>query len=154
MSIPKDLISQHLICIDKDSSLLEADRLMKEKRIRHLPVTDKNHQIIGMISKRDLVYLDEMNEVAVEWLMRAPVISVDKNESLRSVTAKFLERKISCVLVTDAETHKVGILTTDDLLSHLFHLLEKEETTQVSALGASKLLKIGELAQKFADTGI
>jgi acetoin utilization protein AcuB len=154
MTIPKEMISHNIVCINKDASLLEADRLMKEKRIRHLPVIDKDNRIVGIISKRDLIYLDEMSEVAVEWLMRSPVISVDRNESLRSVTAKFLERKISCVLVTDETEHKIGILTTDDLLGHLFHLLEKEESTQESALGASKLLKIGELAQKIADTGI
>jgi signal-transduction protein with cAMP-binding, CBS, and nucleotidyltransferase domain len=43
-----------LIQIDIDDSARDASRLMAEKRIRHVAVTE-DHKVVGLLSVRDLV---------------------------------------------------------------------------------------------------
>ena len=58
----KDIMSTELIIGNPDDDLNYAITVMKEKRIRHLPIVD-NRKVIGVISMRDLlgVQLEETN---------------------------------------------------------------------------------------------
>ena len=58
----KDLMSTQVIIGTPDDDLSYAITVMKEKRIRHLPVVDKR-KVIGVISMRDVlgVQLEECN---------------------------------------------------------------------------------------------
>jgi CBS domain-containing protein len=47
-------MSYPLIQIDINHTIRDASRLMAEKRIRHLAITDEN-KIVGLLSVRDLV---------------------------------------------------------------------------------------------------
>jgi CBS domain-containing protein len=52
------IMSAPLIAIDKDSAVEKAAEIMIKNKVRHLGVRDSsNHQIIGMISSRDLIRL-------------------------------------------------------------------------------------------------
>jgi CBS domain-containing protein len=50
----KDIMSTQVIIGTPDDDLSYAISVMKEKRIRHLPVVDKG-KVLGMISMRDLL---------------------------------------------------------------------------------------------------
>jgi signal-transduction protein with cAMP-binding, CBS, and nucleotidyltransferase domain len=53
------IMSAPLIAIDKDSAVEKAAEIMIKNKVRHLGVRDSssNHQIIGIISSRDLIRL-------------------------------------------------------------------------------------------------
>ena len=53
------IMSAPLIDIDKDSAVEKAAEIMIKNKVRHLGVRDSssNHQIIGIISSRDLIRL-------------------------------------------------------------------------------------------------
>jgi len=55
----KDLMSSPLITATPDMTIVECARLMKENRIHHLPVADKQGNIIGMISANDFLIIAE-----------------------------------------------------------------------------------------------
>ncbi len=154
MTQTKTIMTQKIITVPMGTSMGAANKLMKEKRIRHLPVIDDQERVIGIVSKKDFIYLDEPDEINVECLMSTPVYHVDQNTNLRSAILKMLEKKISCLLVADSEDQAVGIVTTDDMLWYLAHLLNEEETHKKSILDATKLLRVGEIAQKVANAGI
>ena len=50
----KDVMSQQVIVGTPEDDLDYAINIMKEKRIRHMPIVD-NNKVIGMISMRDLL---------------------------------------------------------------------------------------------------
>jgi len=50
----RDIMSENVICVTPEQSILECLEIMSEKRIRHLPVVE-NDQLVGMISIGDLV---------------------------------------------------------------------------------------------------
>lgn len=50
----KDIMSKNVITCSPDSTLLEVVKLMKNKRLRRIPVIDENSKLVGIISDFDL----------------------------------------------------------------------------------------------------
>lgn len=55
-----------VVTVREDASVAEAARLMLEKGIRHLVVVDGEGKLVGVISIRDIVRIDEMLRLASE----------------------------------------------------------------------------------------
>jgi len=51
----RDIMTREVICASPRQTVEEAMALMTEKRIRHLPVMDKDHRLLGIVSIGDLV---------------------------------------------------------------------------------------------------
>ena len=47
-------MTQNVITIDKDADIMEAKRIMAKNRFRHLPVTGRANQLIGIVTETDL----------------------------------------------------------------------------------------------------
>jgi acetoin utilization protein AcuB len=45
-----------LVTIEETATVEEAAKLMKEWRIKHLPIVDKNGGLVGMLNDRDVIY--------------------------------------------------------------------------------------------------
>ena len=43
------------LTIDPDASMMDAQRLMTEHKIRRLPVVDKNNKVVGIVTQRQIV---------------------------------------------------------------------------------------------------
>ena len=50
-----EVMSEHVVSVTTDQSIEECMAIMTEKRIRHLPVLDKEHNVVGIISIGDVV---------------------------------------------------------------------------------------------------
>ena len=134
----KQTMTKKLVTIPWGSSLAEADELMGEKRIRHLPVIDDEGDVLGIVSKKDVSTLMSAQSVTVEKVMRTPVEFVDEDMSLRNAIFKMLEKKISCLLISNNEGQAVGIVTTDDLLWFLAQMLSEDAKKENSPLALWK----------------
>ncbi len=51
----RDIMTEHPISVTEDDSLETCMELMTEKHIRHLPVVDAQHRLVGLVSIGDLV---------------------------------------------------------------------------------------------------
>ena len=108
--------------IGKDQPLAVAHRLMKEQQIRHLPVLDGG-KVVGIISERDLYYLETIAEVDIETEpveegMTRDIYCVSPEAPLREVVQEMASRKYGCAIVVEGKK-AVGIFTTTDAM----HLL-------------------------------
>ena len=54
--IARMVYTNPLVTIDENATVEEAAKLMKEWRIKHLPIVDKNGALMGMVNDRDIVY--------------------------------------------------------------------------------------------------
>jgi acetoin utilization protein AcuB len=136
-----DIMSKKLITVTGNTPLLEAYKIMNERNIRHLPVTNTEGGIIGILSDRDLQRAMQVghrnsgiDEGTVEFklgdqvqdFMSFPVKTVGMNNSVRDVASAMLKEKVSAYLVTDQFSQTRGIVTTDDMLKLLISLLDKD----------------------------
>lgn len=151
----KNIMSTGLIHVAKGSSSHEAFRLMKKNNIRHLPVQDENGHVTGVISQRDLNSLPAADDPPVEFIMNCSVEYADQNLSLKEAIHTMLKHKASCLLITNENKHPVGIVTTDDLLAYLAHLLTADEKEQNHPVfSAMDLQTIGKVADSLSIIGI
>jgi acetoin utilization protein AcuB len=107
--------SPHTIGVDQ--TMAQAHRVMRENRIRHLPVL-QGGKLVGIVSAGDLHLIETLqdvdpDEVVVEDAMTANPHSVAPDAPLDDVVSVMAEHKYGCVVVMERQ-HVVGIFTTVD----------------------------------------
>jgi acetoin utilization protein AcuB len=116
--------------LDRNSKLSVAEDIMKQERIRHLPVLDSGGKVCGIVSQRDLfrgillralgygTYLENkmLESHTVKEAMVEPVQSIAPDAFLEEAAQTMIEYKIGCLVVIDNET-LVGIITETDFVS-------------------------------------
>lgn len=116
----------HLIGAEQPMSA--AHELMRENRIRHLPVLHGG-KLVGVVSQRDLHFIESLEdvdpkEVRVEEAMTQDVYAVPPRTPLREVVSEMAERKLGSAVVVDGQKI-LGVFTTIDALDTLASLLHK-----------------------------
>jgi acetoin utilization protein AcuB len=123
-------VGQHMtrtpLTVGADQSLTVAHRLMRDKRIRHLPVL-RAGKLVGLVSQRDLMLIETLpdvnpTEVPVEDAMSTEVLAVSPDASLAGVARKMAARRLgSAVVMKDKRV--VGLFTATDACRTLAKLL-------------------------------
>ena len=54
--IARMVYTNPLVVISEEATVEEAANLMKEWRIKHLPIVDKEGALVGMVNDRDIIY--------------------------------------------------------------------------------------------------
>ena len=153
----KENMSRNLVTLSWDASIESASLRMEGLNIRHLPVTDFDGTVIGILSDRDVKRAMNPDRpgfasgALVRDFMNWPVIKVKEERPLRTVVSAMLEEKISAVLVTGTNDQLVGIVTTEDMLMLLASLLDPEKKS-MAQFAYSPL--IGELLREAQAAGI
>jgi CBS domain-containing protein len=152
----QNIMTKKLITISVDAKLSEAAAIMRENRIRHLPVTDEKDGIIGVLSSKDLLNFPEIKDIPLGFFMSSPVRYVNQDLPLKQAIYKMLENKISSLIVSDTEGMAVGIITTDDLLWYLVSKLDKDGDSKAVSLLEGLFSKdtVGKVANQLSTMGI
>jgi acetoin utilization protein AcuB len=117
--------------IDVDAPLAEAHAFLRERHIRHLPVTAQGG-LVGILTDRDIKLalgpdLDSPpeRELAVRDVFQPDSYVVDAGEQLEAVAATMAERHVGSALVTRGGK-LVGIFTTTDACRALARVLRDQ----------------------------
>ncbi len=132
--------------IEADTPFLEARLILKEKKIRHLPVLDRG-RLIGVVSDRDLkeaapsgaTTLDvyELNyllaKMKVRDLINRDPITIKPTNSVEKAAQMMHDHKIGCLPVVDDAGALVGLITETELLEVMVEILGyKEKGTRIA----------------------
>lgn len=111
-------------------TLATAAEMMRELRVRHLPVKD-GPALVGVLSDRDVSValaaaagLPAADELKVRAACRLESYEVEVHERLDDVLAQMVERQVGCALVVKGG-RLAGIFTTTDACSHYAALLRQ-----------------------------
>jgi acetoin utilization protein AcuB len=130
MSKPIPKISRYMTTsphtVGKAQTLAFAHRVLREHRIRHLPVLEGGH-LVGIVSDRDLHLIETLRDVdpervLVEDAMTQSVYTVSPEASLDEVVSTMAEHKYGSAIVVD-NGKVVGVFTTIDAMSAFAELL-------------------------------
>lgn len=122
----KDHISRKLVTIPPEANAREAQRLMSNHWIRHLPVLDENTgYMVGLLSDRDILRSPSL-EIPVGELMSSPFKTFDVETPLADVVEAMIDEKVSAFMITQNE-EIVGLVTSEDLLIVLDQILKDNE---------------------------
>lgn len=125
------LMTPSPLTIDYHATVKEAQRLMAERRFRHLPVV-KEGKVISLLSDRDINLalvanhgLMKTDQMMVEEICILETFSVAPTTPLDQVVEEMARRHIGSVLVVEGEELK-GIFTATDACKYLALCLRGE----------------------------
>jgi len=134
------LVRERMTCnpitITPDMSVTHALRLMRERKVHHLPVLDGRNQLVGIVSDKDLLYASpspvtslsvwEITEMLymlkVEKVLTRKVITVSEDMPLEEAARIMADSGIGGLPVMRDNT-LVGIITKADLFRAFLQLL-------------------------------
>ncbi len=136
----KDCMTPNPVTVTEETSLHDALRLLRERKIRRLPVLDKAGKLVGMVSEKDLLYASpspattlsvfEVNyliaQIKVRQLMSEKLITIDDDCPLEEAARIMADNRISGLPVMHGGK-LVGIITETDLFKVFLELLGARE---------------------------
>lgn len=115
------------LTIGAERSMLDANQLMEQHRVRHLCVTEEG-RITGVLSVRDMVRyflpqdsgpLSELDDVhrPLGVLMKRYVETIDERETMLEAARRMADRHIGALLVTGgSDKGPIGVVTESNLV--------------------------------------
>ena len=118
-------------------SIEDARKVMTEKHIRHIPVTDKNNHMLGLVTQRDILAAtgpgdashEAGSDIRLSDIMIRNVSSIHQTGSLRQAAIYLQSHKYGCLPVV-SEDRLVGIITDTDFIAIAINLLEQVELSE------------------------
>lgn len=132
-----DIMVRNLITLSPDSDLKQAEGLMAERQVRHIPVVDADQVLQGLITQKE--FLSEAFRITDKFgahqlgtylaqtkladCMKTTLTTVRQDTSLREAGEMLHSMKQGCLLVTDEHQQLLGIVTSQDFLKLALDLL-------------------------------
>ncbi|MEN6479223.1 MAG: CBS domain-containing protein [Anaerolineales bacterium] len=132
----KERMSQHPITVRPQTSLHEALRIMRDHKVRRLPVLDDKGKLVGIVSEKQLLYASPspatslsvyelnylMSKVTVDELMTRNVVTVPEDCPLEEAARIMADNEISGLPVMRGDM-LVGMITESDLFKVFTEML-------------------------------
>jgi len=132
----KDRMSHPVITVTPDTPIMEAREIMRRERIRRLPVVDKEGNLVGIVTEKDILnaspsaattlsiwevnYL--LSKIKVEEVMTREVITATEDMPMEEAARLIADHKIGALPVVRGRK-VVGIITESDLFRVFLELM-------------------------------
>jgi acetoin utilization protein AcuB len=133
----RDYMTKHPVMVEPTTSVMEAQALMAEAKIRHLPIVERGKRLVGLITRESLrippAELSSLNvweitrflsNLRVQDVMvkQKDVITIEPGATVEEAAQTMARNKIGCLPVLE-DGIVIGIITEQDMLIHLAELL-------------------------------
>ena len=129
-------MTRNPVTIQDTASIDDGLHLMRERKVRRLPVVDASGKMIGIVSDKDLLHAAPspattlsvyelhylLAKLSVKQVMSSPVITVTSDTPLEEAARIMADNKIGGLPVVD-DGALVGIITETDIFKVLVELL-------------------------------
>ncbi len=120
------VMTRNVITVSPNTSVIDAQKIMKEHNFSRLPVVNDNGQLVGLVTESRLERVKPRTAAPLLWqitylishttvsdVMRKRVITVKSTDTVEQAIAKAQSAKVGTVIVVD-RGKIVGICTTTD----------------------------------------
>jgi CBS domain-containing protein len=122
------LMTTALVTTRADEQIDTIDFEMQLAAIRHIPVVDQRHHLVGIVSQRDLLRAmardPAARRVPIGSIMTTRVLTVQATDQALDAIEVLLDNKIGCLPVLGEEGQLVGLVTETDFLRLARDVLE------------------------------
>ncbi|TSA87296.1 IMP dehydrogenase [Deinococcus detaillensis] len=102
------------ITLPPTASVREADRMMAEYKISGVPITDTEGKLLGIITNRDMRFIDNLDQPIGNVMTRENLVTVAVGTDLEEARELFKRNRIEKLLVTEGEYLR-GLITIKDI---------------------------------------
>ncbi len=139
----EEFMTSEPFTLRETDSINDAWEIMIGKHIRHIPVTDNDNHVIGLVTQRDVLAATEpaaileaksashevKSDIKISDIMIRNVSAIHKTDSLRQAALYLQSHKYGCLPVI-SDDRLVGIITDSDFIAIAINLLEQVELTE------------------------
>jgi acetoin utilization protein AcuB len=161
------MTSQPLAVVTPDTPVIEAQQLMQEHNIRHVPVVTEHHNLVGLLTRETLLqavpwstaslsaletqYI--LSKITAGKVMIHDVITVTEDVAVEEAARIMVDHKIGCLPVLRGGA-LVGIITDIDLLSTTMEMLgARQPGLRLSVTVPNRVGEMARLAAAIAAIG-
>ena len=163
----KERMTHNPVTIRDNTSLDEALRIMRQNKVRRLPVLDKHGKLCGIVSEKDLLYASPspatslsvweihalVAKIKVNELMTKNVITVCEDCPIEEAARVMVDNKIGGLPVMRGD-QLVGIITETDLFKIFLELLgARTQGTRFTLLVPDEKGMLAALTQQVSQMG-
>ena len=162
------IMHTHLVTVAPDTSLKKAKEIIENKKINHLLVVNKNGDLVGLISDRDVrqswaspattLSVHELNylltQLTVEHIMVKKIITISPGTTIERATYIMQQNRINALPVIEAEK-LVGIITSTDVMDVLLRAIGfGEESARFAVLVQDRIGIVAEVSRILKEKNI
>lgn len=103
------------VTINKEGTVGDALFLMKENKIGGIPVVDEVRRLIGIVTNRDLRFIDNMKTPISEVMTKENLVTAGRGTDLQQASLILKHHKIEKLPVIDENGILIGLLTYKDI---------------------------------------
>ena len=130
----EELMTANPHTLREKDTLFDAWKIMSEHRIRHIPITDEEGHLKGLVTQRDVLAATSPSssgqagdiELPLSEIMIKNISVIHPSDHLRQAALHMQSHRHGCMPVV-ADEKLVGILTDSDFISIAINLLEQVE---------------------------
>lgn len=160
-------MTRNPVTVGPDLSVVEASEIMKAEKVHRLPVLDKDKNLVGVISEKDILHaapsaastlsIHEMayllSKLTVKKVMKKDVVTIQKTTPVEDAARLMVDQDLSCLPVMDGKKI-VGIVSKSDLFKILLELFgARHYGVRVSFLVDDRPGTIATISQAVAEKG-
>ncbi|MDN3610839.1 CBS domain-containing protein [Vibrio ostreicida] len=131
----EDMMTRTPHTLLRSHQLADAKHTMEALDIRHIPIVDDNHQLLGVVSQRDVLaaqesFLNSNTETQsftlhtpLYQIMKTGVMTVSPQSGLKESAIYMQKYKVGCLPVVE-KGQLVGIITDSDFVAIAINLLK------------------------------
>jgi acetoin utilization protein AcuB len=131
-------MTRKVITVEPEASVFEAQELMADNSIRHLPVINDNQQLIGIVTDRDIrsalpyhfirescskEQREQICALTVKDIMTRDPISISPTYTIQDALLMIQNSKVGALPVVDDDGKLSGILSVRDLMRAFINVL-------------------------------
>lgn len=135
-----EIMTEHPFTLGPSNSVKQAMDLMQQERIRHIPIVDEQHHLLGLVTLTDILATRESklllispereaeftDSVQLDEIMTRQVASVDSHAGIKEAALYLQRHRYGCLPVLKGRK-LIGIVTESDFISVAINLLELME---------------------------
>lgn len=163
----RERMTKNPIIVHPDTPFEDALQLLREKKIRRLPVVDKQGSVVGIVVEKDLLYASPspatslsvfevhylLSKLQVKDVMTKRVIAVGEDCPLEEAARIMIDHKIGSLPIVRGK-ELVGIITETDIFRVMAEALGgRAKGVRVVLRVANQKGVLGILAGKIAEVG-
>lgn len=124
----EEIMSRDVKTLTEEDTIQTAIELMREKKIRHIPIINNDQHLVGLVSNQDIrdatpsifrsdYHLEDLQKPLRE-IMKKDIITGHPLDFVEDVAVVFYENNIGCIPIL-LDKKLIGIITETDML-HTF----------------------------------
>jgi len=160
-------MTPHPICGHPEMPVVEAQKVMQENNIRHLPIVDDDGKLVGLVTQRSLMNavpsdVSQFSPFVVNYIlaklqaqniMTRELVTIGPDATIEEAARVMADRKIGCLPVME-DDELVGIISDSDLFNIMVDLLgARREGMRITVLQPDRAGEVARLTNAIAEKG-